>query len=289
MLDPRTELGNNHVQTFNPSGHINDSYDSWRSMNFAAKARKTAQNYDNYRNFNGGGVQFRPEYMEEESGVCSPPLWKTSPPRSPVHPRPPQNSYRHLSPTARTQAIARGQWELMEMVKNIPESSYELSLRDLVEQTTKVGAQEEECLVGEKFFGNEIVNQRVKVVKRQESKKNEQKVKIGRSTSLENRGLFLKMVFPISFGSKKKKNSATNSTCAKVSPKPEASDKSSKGVDKEWWKKRFSVSGDSNGSTGSSGSSGSSSSGRSNSSRKMSGFLSGCWPFFYSRKSKSAK
>ncbi|KAA8546486.1 hypothetical protein F0562_002775 [Nyssa sinensis] len=285
MLDPRTELANTH-----------DSHDRWRAVNFAAKARKTAQNYENQRNFNGGGVQFRPDHMEEESGVCSPPLWKTSPSRSLLHSRHPQNNYSYLSPTARAQAVAKGQWELMEMVKNMPESSYELSLRDLVEQT-RVGAQEEKCLIEEKNFGNEIVNRRMNV-KRQESKKIEKKVKMGRNKSIENSGLFLKMVFPISFGSKKKKNSAIN-TCAKVSPKPEASDKSSKGVDREWWKKKFSVSGDSesiatssnnSGSTGSSGSSRSSSSRRSDSSRKrIPGFLSGCWPIFCSPKSKSAK
>ncbi|KAA8538345.1 hypothetical protein F0562_027832 [Nyssa sinensis] len=290
MLDPITELANNHVHEFSPAGHINDSYDSRRTMNYGAKARKIAQNYENYRDFNGGGVQFRPDHMEDESGVCSPPLWKTSP----LQLQHTQNNYRYLSPTARAQAIARGQWELMEMVKNMPESSYELSLRDLVDQT-KVGAQEE-CLVEEKKFVSESVSQRLKVM-REDSKKNEKKVKMMRSGSIDNRGLFLKMVFPISLGSKKKKNSATNNF-AKVSPKPEASEKSSKGVDKDWWKKRFSTSFDSensgtssnnSGSTGSSGSSGSNSCRRNSSGRKRSDFFPGCCSFFCTKKSKSGK
>ncbi|XP_059631689.1 uncharacterized protein LOC132274431 [Cornus florida] len=280
MLDPRNELG-----------RARDSYGGWGSKNYGAKAVKAAQNYESYRSFDGGSVQFRPGNMEEEeSGVCSPPLWKTSPPRGPLPPRHPQRAYGHLSPVSKTQAIARGQWELMEMVKSMPESSYELSLKDLVEHT-RVETQEE-CLVGEKnlkIFGSEFVDQRVKVM-RQESKKNEKKAKMVRSGSIDNRGLFLKMVIPFYFGSKKKKK-ATN-TCAKVSPKPEVSDRSSKGVDKDWWKKKVVGSGESESgvTTSNSGSSGSSSSSsRSNSGRKMSAFIPGCWSFFCTKKSKTGK
>ncbi|CAL5417517.1 unnamed protein product [Camellia sinensis] len=260
MFDPRTELPNNHVHPFNPTPHI---YDHLGKMNYDARARKTAQKYENYRSRNGMEVQFRPENMgEDESGVFSPPLWKSSPPRSPTHTRHPQNNYRSLSPNSRAQAIARGQWELMEMVKTMPESCYELSLKDIVDHPTRVMESEEECLVGEKSFGREDLSQRVKVVKRQESNKNESKGKVTmRSTSFDNGGFLLKMVFPFSFGlKKKKKNLSTNGLGSKVSPKP----------DKEWCKKRSfgsseTVAGAVRSNSGSSGSSGSRNSSRSNS------------------------
>ncbi|XP_059630605.1 uncharacterized protein LOC132273636 [Cornus florida] len=289
MLNPATELASNHAHAFNPTRQKNDSYDSWDATSFGAKPRKTAKNYDNYRNSNGGGVQFRPDCMEDESGVCSPPLWTTSPSRSPLHPRHPHNSYRALSPNSRDQEIARGQWELMEMVKNMPESSYELSLRDLV-QHSKMEAQEE-CLLEEKFFENGLVNQSVQI-KRQEIKNSEWKAKMMRSGSIEHRGLFLKMVFPVSLGSMKKKNLGKK-PCAKVSPNHKATEKSPKGVDKEWWKlKRFSFSSESEagggsspgGSTGNSGSR-SSSSNSSKGRRKRSVFLHGCCYFSHTKKS----
>ncbi|CAK9153991.1 unnamed protein product [Ilex paraguariensis] len=286
MLDPRPELANDYVHLFDPNSRINDSYGSWGVLNYSTRAQKTAQNYENYRSWNGDGVQFRPESIEDESGVCSPPLWKTSPPTSPASPRHHQNNYRYLSPTSRTQAIARGQRELMEMVKRMPESSYELSLKDLVEQQPRIEAPEE-CLLQEKEFDDEVVHQRVKV-KRQESKRNEKKTKMMRNASFDHGGgLFLKMVFPISFGSKKKKkNSSVTNTCAKVSPKPENFGKASKVAEKDWWKKRFSGSSSSRTSSnsGSSGSSGSSSN-----NRKQSSFLPGCWSFFSFKNRKSGK
>lgn len=272
MVDPRAELANNHhVGKLDPfRSRINDSWGPW---NLGDRA-------ENYRNNNRGhddGVLFRPLNREDEdSGVHSPPLWTASPPRQ----------YQHINNNHRTQAIARGQRELMEIVKNMPESCYELSLKDLVEQPRAEVDAQEECLLGEKKnYDDEddhhdqdqheevVAHERRGNIKRLEKKKNEKKSKLKsnssmmRSGSMDNRGLFLKMVFPISLSSNKNKkhvNSCT--TCAKVSPKPaEVSDRTSKLVDKDWWKKRSSCSiesdssgrssGNNNGSTGSSGSS----------------------------------
>ncbi|XP_022895188.1 uncharacterized protein LOC111409364 [Olea europaea var. sylvestris] len=217
----------------------------------------------NDRNLNNQGVQFRPNQgMEEEDpGVCSPPLWKNipSPPKSlsPSHPLLHHQNYRAFSPNSRTQAIARGQWELMEMVKNMPESSYELSLKDLVEHHRIETQDEEERSNKKRNHGIQGLHQR--------AKKNETMIRKG---SFDNRGLFLKMGFPISLKSKKKNNVVNN-----VSPKPERS------TDKDWWMKRFAGSSDSDSSrsrtgssgSGSTGSTGSGSSGRSNSSSYSSG------------------
>ncbi|PIN14122.1 hypothetical protein CDL12_13241 [Handroanthus impetiginosus] len=230
-------------------------------------------------------VQFRPNDHEEsdDSGVCSPPLWKNSPSptASPSQPLLTHQISRSLSPKSRAQAIARGQKELMEMVKTMPESSYELSLRDLVENHT-IETQGHQV---ERLNNSSLQQRGVGKVKRQESKNNE------KNMGFENKGLFLKMVFPFNLGSKKKKNFGRNSS-GKVSPKPG-------GGERDWWKKKFTGSSDSDssrtsnnsGSSGSSGSSGGSSSdgGRSyGSRRKKNGFLTGCtcWPFLKSRSSK---
>ncbi|XP_055832607.1 uncharacterized protein LOC129901449 [Solanum dulcamara] len=258
MFDPRKQTPNIHKHILDPVTTINDS--NWEPHNF---------------DFHGN-IQFRGQKMidhedDDESGASSPPLWQNSPPRSPVHPI----NYRSLSPNSRTQAIARGQWELMEMVKKMPESCFELSLKDLVEQPKSFESQEE-CLINNiNREKNQAVQNRVKI-------KNEQirKAKMMRSKSIENGGVFLKMVSPVSFRSKKKeKNSSANTTS--VSPKPEeCENSSSKNLEKEWWKKRFSGSSSSNStaSTGRNSSRGSStSSSRNNRSRKREGLLSSCW------------
>lgn len=192
----------------------------------------------------------------------------------------------------------------MEMVKHMPESCYELSLKDLVEHN-RLGSQsqeeeeEEKSLVNLKSFE---VDEKVKVIKRQGSSKvgGDHKGKMMRSKSHESGGLLLKMVLPFSLESKKKnKKSSNNGLCAKVSPKPDqktgsdqSSEKSWKGVDKEWWKKRFSVSSEGesglfNSHSGSSGSSRGSSSRSNSSSHRRSGCSPGCW-FFLSKKKKGS-
>lgn len=202
-----------------------------------------------------------PTEDDDESGVSSPPLWK--------------NNYKYLSPNSKTQAIARGQWELMEMVKTMPESCYELSLKDIVEHQHRVKPESEEhCLVDEKIMDRKPS----RGVKREEGK-----VKMMRTRSGESNhggGLLLKMAFPFSLGARKqkKKNLGTNSF-SRVSPRPEGLERSGKGGhgEKEWWKKRFS------------GSSGSESGGSSSSSgRKMSGCLPGCWSFLSKRNKKAS-
>ncbi|OIT34097.1 PREDICTED: uncharacterized protein LOC109205145 [Nicotiana attenuata] len=268
MFDPRKQTAN----------------DSWEPLNFGFQVSKK---HGNWTKHDGGeGIQFRVQEKEEhedggvESGASSPPLWQNSPPISPV---PHSINYRSLSPSSRAQAIARGQWELMEMVKNMPESCYELSLKDLVEQPTTTFQSQENCLM------NKEKNQDRVKIKRQESgnmnnkkKKNDQikKAKMMRSRSLDNGGLFLKMVSPVPLRPKRKKKNTANTT-NKVSPKPEECENSSKSLEKDWWKKRFSSSSESGSRRTNSSrnrSSGSNSSSSTNSSnRKRKGFLSSCW------------
>ncbi|XWS15195.1 hypothetical protein CRYUN_Cryun35bG0073800 [Craigia yunnanensis] len=268
MLDPGSKLPKPHVSLSDHIGRrLSDSYD--HAMNCDSGVQKT----------------------EDESGVSTPPLWRTSPSRSPPHR---QNiNYRCLSPSSKSQAIARGQKELMEMVSRMPESCYELSLKDLVEHQPVVVETKQESFADGRAVTNEDTYKKEKGKKKQ----NNPKPQIKRSGSIDNGGFLLKMAFPISLGSKKKKkkNDSNTNHNSKVSPKPTVSDASCKNVDKDWWKKR-SGSSESGGSTINSGStkssrssstSSSSSISISNSSRRHR--RSGCLAFILIGKSKASR
>ncbi|XP_039023172.1 rho GTPase-activating protein gacU-like isoform X2 [Hibiscus syriacus] len=281
MFDPSKEQPKSF---FSLSDHLRFSNSYGRAMNNDSKATKTAQNHANYSSWN------------DESGVSSPPLWKTSPQHEKT------TDYRCLSPSSRAQAIARGQRELMEMVSKMPESCYELTLKDLVEhqqQQAVVDEPKEESFAGGRSSSYKSERQ------------NSQKQQFNRSGSLDNGGFLLKMVFPVSLGSKKKKNINNNNKkkndCntnnnSKVSPKPTVADASSKTSEKDWWKKRSESSeSDGGGSTinrggtKSSRSSSSSGSGRSNGCRSISSTTShryrrkGCLAFIFCRRNKASR
>ncbi|KAI4307207.1 hypothetical protein L6164_030419 [Bauhinia variegata] len=257
MLDPERHQPANSFQLSNGIGNRNQGLERWEATNSGFWATKPAQNYR--------GVQFGTERKEmDESGICSPPLWTTSPPRSPQHRK---NYYQNLSPESRTQAIARGQRELMEMVRNMPESSYELSLKDLVEQPRV-------DVLAQNTTEEKDLNQKNLYRREGSGRKIDNKAQGRRSGNIDSGGFYLKMVFPTSLWSKKKKKKNESLTCnsSKVSPRPSASDGSPKGVvDKEWWRKKGlsasveSDSGTSSINTGSSKRSGSSSSSSSSS------------------------
>lgn len=65
---------------------------------------------------------------DDDSGAVSPPLWR---PGSSTYL--PNSSYYHPM-SLRAQEIARGRQELMKLYEGMPESAYELSLKDLVDQ-----------------------------------------------------------------------------------------------------------------------------------------------------------
>ncbi|TKY74197.1 vitellogenin-2 protein [Spatholobus suberectus] len=271
MLDPRTQRPNSAFQLYDGTRHR--PHTTWEARNSSLWPSKPA--------FAGTD--------EDDSGICSPPMWTTSPPHR-------KNHYRSLSPTSRTQAIARGQRELMEMVKDMPESNYELSLKDLVEHHRQENVVEDR-------------QRNLSVYKREKSggggvsRKVDKMAQVKRNGNIDRGGFYLKMVIPFSFGSKdrkktkKKKNESSGSSGSRVTPKPSASDGSAKGgVDKEWWKKSPAVCRESDSgassinseSTKSSGSSSSnSSSSRCNSRREKSGRR--CWPFIHRRKSRTQK
>ncbi|KAL1543761.1 hypothetical protein AAHA92_20695 [Salvia divinorum] len=223
-------------------------------------------------------VQFAPiRAMEtDDSGAISPPLWRN---RSPSPSRPLLGG--SFSPDSRAQAIARGRSELMEMVRHMPESSYELSLKDIVEHHHRAENQIE--------GGSD---------RRAAGSKKEESRKIERRLSFEDKGFFLNMAFPFAFMSKRKKKTVVvvggGSGSGRVSPKPEGW---KGGGERDWWKKKFTGSSDSDSSRTSNNSGGSStatattttSRGSSDSGgRRKIGFTTGCWQFFQLRRTKSA-
>lgn len=165
--------------------------------------------------------------LEDESDVSSPPLWKTSLPATPTT----MASVLHLSPTAQSQEIARGHRELMEMIRNMPESAYDLSLKDIVELSTAGG---------EKRGSTSEAIQKGKI-KRSIINNNSKRHGL-RNGNTNHRDFLLKMFLPSALGPKKR--SSNNATCSKVSPKPQQMEGEKIGLEKsldtEWWKKRLS-------------------------------------------------
>ncbi|XP_022937271.1 uncharacterized protein LOC111443607 [Cucurbita moschata] len=242
---------------------------------------RPALNHDIFRSWNGKQIHLKDDEAVEYGFRLS------SPQRSPQFYR---SNYQSLSPPSKALAIATGQKELMELVNNMPESCYELSLRDLVEQPMVLG-QQEPTGANERDKGGD---REVFAMENRKSKK-ETSALVGRSSwNMENGGLYLKMGFPNSIGTrtkkkkKKKNNDSGLNTSAKVSPKP------SHPVEKDWWKRRLSVSSETgsvaydssvnNGSIKSSSSSSSNGSNGSNKNRtKSSGrhAYRGCWSCIY--------
>ncbi|CAH8356288.1 unnamed protein product [Eruca vesicaria subsp. sativa] len=214
-----------------------------------------------------------------DSGVCSPPLWKNSPPKSPPPPHK-QANHQNLSPVSKAQVIARGQRELMEMVSKMPESCYELSLKDLVEVNTE----------GEKDLKvfDEMPQRAKKTSKVVRKSKSDRWVDPGRNKGVNNSGFLLNLGFPVSLGAKKKTkkrdddDSSVTSRGSLVSPRRSISE------DKDWWKSESSRSqrGVSRINSGSSKSSVGGSSSRSNSDRSRRSLRDekkGCLSFLWNR------
>ncbi|KNA14229.1 hypothetical protein SOVF_109430 [Spinacia oleracea] len=160
-----------------------------------------------------------------------------------------QQQYLAMSPSSRTQAIAKGRKELMDMVKDLPESFYELSLRDIVDQKSELPTQKEKEIdipEEKKAIIKETINSKeTKKQKKSSSKKvkkSESKKKMVRSRSVDNGRFLLKTsVFPI-LGTRKSKKSMSAASSFKVAPMPKVGSTSAsapmKFGDKDWWRRR---------------------------------------------------
>ncbi|CAL9058772.1 unnamed protein product [Musa banksii] len=99
---------------------------------------------------------------------------------------------------------------MLDMVREMPESAYELTLRDMVE-TPRIAQTVQETIEKRR----EEANDKAEKVKDQSKGKR----RLLRKESMET-GVFLRMFVPISLGGGRRKSSGGSNTCAKVSPRP---------------------------------------------------------------------
>lgn len=191
---------------------------------------------DRYSEVQFASLRHRSAAEGDGSGAISPPLWGngTSPLRSPS--RPLLGGHQAYSPNSRAQAIARGRSELMEMVRHMPESSYELSLKDIVEHHHR--AENQIPKIEDGSSGDRGGSDQRPAAA---GLKKEQSNSFDRKSSFENKGMFLNMAFPLSFKSRKKKK-IIGGNSGRISPKPEGL---KGGGERDWWKKKFTGSSDS--------------------------------------------
>ncbi|XP_062096185.1 uncharacterized protein LOC133801965 [Humulus lupulus] len=248
--------------------------------------------------FNSGSTE--PEFQatanteeEEEEGfrVYSPQLWKTNRSSSKQESLPllPHNHhYSNLSPNSRRQAIVDGRKELMEMIQHLPESCYELSLKDIVAEDHSLQEGEEDSTTVTKDETFDDFKAEAPIMKLNRKKRSIRKGQITRTGSLESETFLIKSFLPSSLGSKKKAKSARV-------PSIKSSDEAESDVDKVCWIKGTFIAGRRNkicrSSTSGSNSSSQSSSSSTGITRYASetDFIPGCWPFFSTRKSKSMR
>ncbi|CAN6458748.1 unnamed protein product [Victoria cruziana] len=157
------------------------------------------------------GVVFAPRGYQDDEGPpspSSPRLWSKAP--EPL-----------LPTSARDQALTKGRWELMEMLKDVPESYFELSFRELVDRVrpkVEDDLEEEEEAVG---------NREVKMKRKRKRNSWEQ--------GSGNSGLLLKMFVPGLYLRSTGSGRASSRQLFMVD------EKESGGENWEWWRKGFMV------------------------------------------------
>ncbi|KAL9462475.1 hypothetical protein AB3S75_000475 [Citrus x aurantiifolia] len=266
----------------------------------------------------GDEFSFEARVVEEgdDGAAYLPSLWGQSNNRvmnsyesSPLLPR--DHQYSNLSPRSRLQRIVEARKELMEMIQDMPESSYELSLKDMVDEhqlQQRIHHREEEDykendnLVADRERSFRFQTEAQMIKKQQNNKKKKKKKmqrmeslgstysnnKFSRSSSMDSEIFLIKMFFiPSCFGSTKKKSITPKTGSSKVSPRSSCDNDN-----KEPKIKKIFSAGEKNGRGKTSNRSSSSSSSNSDSittSRIASNFSPGCWPFLQIKKSKPKK
>ncbi|XP_022750923.1 uncharacterized protein LOC111299754 [Durio zibethinus] len=233
MLDRRHGLTGNQISSFNPAYQIHSNCDGTGDIEFDFWSARKTWYYDTFSNSADCEIEFQVKACVGESySDCPSPLWgaKRVTDASPLLSN--SHFYSNLSPTTRKQAIEDGRKELMEMIRNMPESSYELSLKDIVDkqlgEEVKVKAASEDKSI---HFETETLTKKQKTKKRKKRKAGP----ISRTGSMDADNFLIKMFFPSSL-SFKRKSTAENSS--KVSPSP-SFEGSEKPVDKQRWIERI--------------------------------------------------
>ncbi|KAH7520945.1 hypothetical protein FEM48_Zijuj08G0199500 [Ziziphus jujuba var. spinosa] len=144
--------------------------------------------------------------------------------------------YCNLSPaSARRGLILESRRELMEMIHNIPESCYELSLKDIVDQ--QHGLQEDaakESVIEDRSFHFDTEAQ---IRKQKRKKKSFKTGQLSRIESMEDKTFLIKMFFPITPLSSNKKGKQLSRSKVTSRSSPKRADQNHK--NKKIWTLRF--------------------------------------------------
>ncbi|GAB2209636.1 hypothetical protein Droror1_Dr00026856 [Drosera rotundifolia] len=240
MIDPGTKLPPNRIHIFDPVGLIalDHNYGASRSSTRSKETVPVSVTHSN----GVEGIRFPVEEKDEgESNGSSPRLWNNSVATSPIMSTSRVHHYHQaMSPSSRTQAIARGRRELMEMVRDMPESFYELSLKDIVEHSAAIhnassGHHEKRTAV------EDVEETKVRNSKKAMGK-SESKAKMVRNGSISNGGMFARTtVFPTLLGAKKGKSISNGVSLSSGI----VNGSFVNGTEKEWWKRRSCISSES--------------------------------------------
>ncbi|OMO57204.1 hypothetical protein CCACVL1_25914 [Corchorus capsularis] len=243
MLDHRHGLAGNQISSFNPAYQIHRNCDGTGDIEFDFWDARKTRYYDSFNNLDSCEIEFQVQTCADEESFATGdrplPIWGANKvtDASPLLPNSHLNS--NLSPRTRIRAIEEGRKELMEMIRNLPESSYELSLKDIVDhqqhasEPEEVKGKEAQAAVPEdKIFL--VETGQMKKQKNKKKKKRRKAEPICRSGSMDTDSFLIKTFLPSSLSFRKKSISEKSS---KVSPSP-SSEVSKKPVDSQWWIKR---------------------------------------------------
>ncbi|KAK6924269.1 hypothetical protein RJ641_010469 [Dillenia turbinata] len=238
MLDPGRAVSRGQICSPSPVHQKSRSYDSAQAdFDFGYLAKN--MNHGNFSDLGSSDIEFQ---VQDGYGGNSPPLWRKDQSKSNGNEFAPllsqHNLQGNLSPASRRQVIVNRRIELMEMMKNMPESSFELSLKDIVDQQQHPDEVQDGIGPEDGEFKSSAKVQPKR--RKSRNKKSNKTSRISRSGSMENEAFLLKMAIP-SLGLARRNKSMPN-TCSKVSPR-ESFEGSRRPLDKEWWKSKSSGSG----------------------------------------------
>ncbi|KAG7987086.1 hypothetical protein I3843_03G114600 [Carya illinoinensis] len=289
MFDHRQRFAGKPLSSVSPTYRIRSSHDSEGDIEFDFWGACQNGDHDSFSGrFGGTDVEFQAQasLVEEGFGASSPALWERNTSGSIDYESSPLLPHVHrscnLSPTSRKKAIAEGRRELMEMVRDMSESCYELSLKDIVDEK-HISVVQEGTVVEKSSAFHPETEPRMKNQKKKKKGINKAR-QVSRIRSMDSETFLLKMFFPTSLALKKKPKAGE---CSKVSPNPSFVE-TKHHIDKEWWIKRFFL-GDSKRRRGNIMSGSTSSSSSSRSSHDDASFIPGCWYFFHTKKTKAKR
>ncbi|XP_048232652.1 uncharacterized protein LOC8281208 isoform X1 [Ricinus communis] len=177
----------NHLFSFNPSRQVSRNCDSKGDVEF------------NSWDENSGETELQ-EHFDEEFDDYSVGLWKTNTSRNfkteTDHLLPHNYSYSNISPRSRLQAISEARKELMYRIHDMPESSYELSLKDIVDDQVAPEEVHEENETERTSFHFNTTGTPVKKRKTRITGKNGKSCQISRSGSMEKETFMIKLFVP---------------------------------------------------------------------------------------------